>query len=434
MNTLSALLIGGDTAIEKRNMIWNMIGSFLYALASMVLSIAVVQIAGEDEGGIFAFGYSTFGQHMFMVAYFGMRPFQITDTGRRYTFGEYVRLRKITCLAAVLFGFCYVFLFRKDAYSAHKALAVFLLVLYKVIDGYADTYEAEFQRDGRLYLTGKSNAFRTILSVGTFLSVLSATGRLLPAAAAAVGAQLLGLCLFCLSVIRLVPRDSAAQAAFVPAADWEVHPGKCFSLFRENIVLFLSVILDFYIFSAAKYAIDSNMADKYQAVFAAIFMPTSVINLVAGFVIRPYITRLSLEWEKSEKKAFGRTVMRLAAVIAGLALLALGGAALLGIPVLSVLYGNLAYMLKDLRMPLLLIILGGAFNAYINLFYYTLVIMDRKQLIFAGYAGAALLAVFISPAAVKSAGVAGGAFSYMILMAVLAACFGLLTLVFYRRK
>ncbi len=436
MNTLSALLIGGDTAIEKRNMLWNMIGSFLYALASMVLTIAVVQIAGEDEGGIFAFGYSTFGQHMFMVAYFGMRPFQITDTGRRYTFGEYVRLRKITCLAAVLFGFCYVFLFRKDAYSAHKALAVFLLVLDKVIDGYADTYEAEFQRDGRLYLTGKSNAFRTILSVGTFLAVLSASGRLLPAAAAAVCAQLLGLFLFCLSVIRLVPRtrDSAAQAAFVPAADWEVHPGKCFSLFQENIVLFLSVILDFYIFSAAKYAIDSHMADKYQAVFAAIFMPTSVINLVAGFVIRPYITRLSLEWEKTQKQAFGRTVMRLAAVIAGLTLLALGGAALLGIPVLLILYGNLAYMLKDLRLPLLLIILGGAFNAYINLFYYTLVIMDKKQLIFAGYAGAALLAMLISPAAVKSAGVAGGAFSYMILMAVLAVCFGLLTLVFYRRK
>ena len=434
MNTLSALLIGGDEAIEKRNMIWNMIGSFLYALASMVLSIAVVQIAGEDEGGIFAFGYSTFGQHMFMVAYFGMRPFQITDTGRRYTFGEYVRLRKMTCLTAVVFGFCYVFLFRRDAYSAHKATAVFLLVLYKVIDGYADTYEAEFQRDGRLYLTGKSNAFRTLLSVGVFLAVLSASGRLLPAAAAAVGAQVLGLGLFCLPVIRHVPAVNGEPGVFRPAADWEVRPGRCSALFRENIVLFLSVILDFYIFSAAKYAIDANMADKYQAVFAAIFMPTSVINLVAGFVIRPYITRLALEWEKKEKTDFKRTVLFLAAVIFGLTVLALGGAALLGIPVLSALYGNLAYMLKDLTLPLLLIILGGAFNAYINLFYYTLVIMDKKRMIFAGYAGTALLAFLISPAAVKRAGVPGGAFSYMILMAVLAGCFGLLTLFFYRKR
>ena len=94
---LANALIGGDGQIEKRNMSWNMIGSFLYALASMVLTIAVIQIVGEDEGGIFSFAYSTFGQHMFMVAYFGIRPFQITDTRRRFTFGEYLRLRLMTC-------------------------------------------------------------------------------------------------------------------------------------------------------------------------------------------------------------------------------------------------------------------------------------------------------------------------------------------------
>jgi len=65
---LANALIGGDGQIEKRNMSWNMIGSFLYALASMVLTIAVIQIVGEDEGGIFSFAYSTFGQHMFILA------------------------------------------------------------------------------------------------------------------------------------------------------------------------------------------------------------------------------------------------------------------------------------------------------------------------------------------------------------------------------
>ena len=48
MSWLGKLLIGGDRQIEKRNMSWNMLGSFLYALASMVLTIAVIQIVGED--------------------------------------------------------------------------------------------------------------------------------------------------------------------------------------------------------------------------------------------------------------------------------------------------------------------------------------------------------------------------------------------------
>ena len=108
MNLLRTLLIGGDDNLEKRNMVWNMLGSLLYAFASMVLSIVVIQVVGEDEGGIFSFAFSAFGQHMFMVAYFGMRPFHITDIGRRYTFGEYLRLRFVTCGGALVLSLIHI--------------------------------------------------------------------------------------------------------------------------------------------------------------------------------------------------------------------------------------------------------------------------------------------------------------------------------------
>ena len=190
MEVLSRLIIGkeqGDS--EKRNIIWNMIGSFLYALASMVLSIAVVQIAGEDAGGIFTFAFSTFGQHMFMAAYFGIRPFQITDMEHRYSFGDYLGLRYITCLAAILIGLGYVWI---QDYDIQKGGVIFLMVVYKVIDALADVYEAEFQRVGKLYLTGKSNTFRTIFSVTSFLFVLSMTKDLLQASIVAAAAQIVG--------------------------------------------------------------------------------------------------------------------------------------------------------------------------------------------------------------------------------------------------
>ena len=118
MKLLRTLLIGSDENIEQRNMIWNMLGSFLYAFASMVLTIAVIQVVGEDQGGDFTFAFTTFGQHMFMMAYFGIRPFQITDTGGKYSFGDYLGLRLLTCGAAVLTGMGYVFL---NGYSFEKA-------------------------------------------------------------------------------------------------------------------------------------------------------------------------------------------------------------------------------------------------------------------------------------------------------------------------
>ena len=50
MKLLRRLLIGSNENIEQRNMIWNMIGSFLYAFASMMLTIAVIQVVGEGSG------------------------------------------------------------------------------------------------------------------------------------------------------------------------------------------------------------------------------------------------------------------------------------------------------------------------------------------------------------------------------------------------
>lgn len=416
MKAIARLLIGKESKnTEKRNIIWNMVGSFLYAFASMVLTIAVVQIAGEDAGGIFTFAFTTFGQHMFMMAYFGIRPFQITDMGRKYSFGDYLGLRLITCGAALLVGLLYVAV---SGYTPEKSVTVFLMVIYKVIDALADTYEAEFQRNGRLYLTGKSNAFRTILSVTVFLTVLSATKALVTASFFAAAAQLLGFFVFDVCVIRELP-----------SIDWKSEAGKKFRLFKDNTLLFFSAVLDFYIFSASKYAIDDCMADKDMAVYGAIFMPTSVINLVAGFVIRPYLTKLSLNWELGRIKQFVKIIGQLAGIIAALTVLAVGSAWFLGIPVLSILYPNIKYALLECREALTLIIVGGALNAYMNLFYYSLVIMKRQRFIFGVYVLVGVLAVVISRPFVRRAGILGGAMAYVLLTAALMVLFGLIVLV-----
>ena len=77
-----------------------------------------------------------------------------------------------------------------------KKAVVMLMVCYKVVDGFADVYESEFQRNGKLYLTGKSNTFRTLLSVGCFLLVILVTKNLILACVVAVFAQILGFLLF----------------------------------------------------------------------------------------------------------------------------------------------------------------------------------------------------------------------------------------------
>lgn len=407
------LLMKTGMSLEKENMIWNMTGSFFYAFASMVLSFLVLRIAGEEQGGIFSFGFSTVGQQMFLLAYFGIRPFHITDGTNQYRFGDYLHHRYVTCAMALLLGAGYLACI---GYSWQKAQIIFLLIVYKVIDGFADVYESEFQRQGCLYLTGRSNTFRTILSVGIFLATLVSGAGLFAACAAAVLGQIAGVVLFDIVVLRELKRVDYG---------WSAKQGV--SLTASSILLFVSVFLDFYIFSAAKYAIDAHLGDAASGYFNVIFMPTSVINLAAGFVIRPFLTYLTDCWNEHRFSDFKKKLLTIMAVIGGLTVLAVGGTVVFGRPVLALLEWLLGKSysgtLTALWPAFIMIVLGGGFYAVLNLYYYALVILRRQKLIFGIYAVLTVLAAILAPRLTVALGIFGAAFAYLILMIVMAAGF-----------
>ena len=407
------LLMKTGMSLEKENMIWNMTGSFFYAFASMVLSFLVLRIAGEEQGVIFSFGFSTVGQQMFLLAYFGIRPFHITDGTNQYRFGDYLHHRYVTCALALLLGAGYLACI---GYSWQKAQIIFLLIVYKVIDGFADVYESEFQRQGCLYLTGRSNTFRTILSVGIFLATLVSGAGLFAACAAAVLGQIAGVVLFDIVVLRELKRVDYG---------WSAKQGV--SLTASSILLFVSVFLDFYIFSAAKYAIDAHLGDAASGYFNVIFMPTSVINLAAGFVIRPFLTYLTDCWNEHRFSDFKKKLLTIMAVIGGLTVLAVGGTVVLGRPVLALLEWLLGKSysgtLTALWPAFIMIVLGGGFYAVLNLYYYALVILRRQKLIFGIYAVLTVLAAILAPRLTVALGIFGAAFAYLILMIVMAAGF-----------
>lgn len=414
-NRFSRCLLYKGERIEQQNMLWNMLGSFVYAAASMVLSFLVMRIAGADASGIFAVGFSTVGQQLFTVAYFGLRPFQVTDAGAGrggYSFGEYLGHRKLTSGAALLMavGFSGWMCF-SGAYGVSKAMAVFWLAVYKIIDGYADVYESEFQRQGSLYLTGKANTFRTILSVAVFLLVLAGRKDLLSACIAAAVAQVLGFFLFDFGVIRELE-----------GVDWSVRRGKGKDLFSQSSLLFISVFLDFYLFSAAKYAIDSWLNDAASGYFNLLFMPTSVIYLVANFVIRPFLTKLTACWEAGEKKVYLGLLKKIGGIIALLTVLAVGGAWFIGPFVLSLMEMVLgeAYQgtLSVYHASFTGIVLSGGIYAFANLLYYSLVVMRRQKRIFFVYLATSFIAVFLAPALVSRFAIPGAAAAYGLLMSL----------------
>ena len=404
---------------SRKDFVWNMAGSIVYAFSSMLLSFFVMNVLGAFDGGIFGFGFSTYGQQLFIIAYFGIRPMQITDVKGEYTFGDYKRLRMITSLFAVLGGFVHLgFLFLNGNYSLNKAAVIWLLAIYKIIDGYADVYESEAQRDGRLWVGGRSLMFRTIWAMSGIMLGVLISGKLFTAAMVGVFLQLLYFFIFEKRDFKnyvIVENDIKV--------DKDASAERVKNLFNSAFLLFVSVFLDFFVFSAAKYSIDRIMTDADSGIFNILFMPTNIIYLVANFVIKPYMTKLAFAFEKNDLMQFKAVYKKLQYIILGLIIAALTAVMLLGRPVLGILEIILGStydgMLTRYKSAFFWIIAGGGIYALANLYYYILVIIRQQRSIFIVYLTAAVTAVLSGGILVKYYGINGAAYTYLGLMLIL---------------
>ena len=396
---------------ERSAYFWNMLGSLVYAVTSMLLGVAVTKLAGAYAGGIFFFGFSTLGQQLYIVSYFGMRPIQVTDVSNEYSFGDYLRFRVITSALAVLAGFVYTIIMTKDSYVFEVYM---ILSLYKILDGFCDIFESEMQRQDRLDMTGKATLFRTIFCVGIFLATLGVTKDLKLSSLALLPSIVIAAIIFDILPLRRLGPDKV------------VKKNSYISLINKSKWLFLGAFIDLYIFAAAKYAVNYRLGEELNGYFSIIFIPTSII-------IRPILTKLSLLYKTGNRKKFISTISKIAVFIFVATLFGMGTAYTLGIPVLKLALGSVGNAIEPYKPALVLVILGGGLYAIVNLGYYCLVIFEMTGVIFSIYAVGAVFAYFISDFMVKSFGMNGAAFAYMITMLLLSISF-LVAVIFGLRK
>ena len=398
-------MIGEKQSLMKNDVLWNALGSMTYALASMVLAFFVLRILGGKEGGIFGFGYSTLGQQFFILAYFGIRPFHITDMRGEFSFRDYHYFRILSSFFAVLLSiFFLLYQYTNGSYTVEKVSILFFLCLYKILDGYIDVYESELQRRGKLYKTGQSLFFRTILSVLVLLCSLLLNKTLLLGVILMNLSQVLSLYLF-----AILPLEKTKELEAVNlSGENKVFMQKMKALFSGSVFLFLSVFLDFYVFSSSKYAVDAVLGSSSSGIYNLLFMPSNFIYLLANFIIRPALPTLAALWQSGDKLRFKKEESSLMKKVLLLSLVLFGLAFLLSPLALWILEKLLgpafSGKITGERWTFCLLILGGCFYALANLEYYILVTKRQQKRIFTGYALGAVLSFFTADLMVQEAG------------------------------
>lgn len=410
-------MIGEKQSLMKNDVLWNALGSMTYALASMVLAFFVLRILGEKEGGVFGFGYSTLGQQFFILAYFGIRPFHITDMRGEFSFRDYHYFRILSSFFAVLLSiFFLLYQYTNGSYTVEKVSILFFLCLYKILDGYIDVYESELQRRGKLYKTGQSLFFRTIFSVLVLLCSLLLNKTLLLGVILMNLSQVLSLYLF-----AILPLEKTKELEAVNlSGENKVFMQKMKALFSGSVFLFLSVFLDFYVFSSSKYAVDAVLGSSSSGIYNLLFMPSNFIYLLANFIIRPALPTLAALWQSGDKLRFKKEESSLMKKVLLLSFLLFGLAFLLSPLALWILEKLLgpafSGKITGERWTFCLLILGGCFYALANLEYYILVTKRQQKRIFTGYALGAVLSFFTADLMVQEAGFFFASIQFVLMM------------------
>ena len=391
-----------DGKYDRSGFIWNLIGSTVYSVVNMLLGTMVIRMLGGNLGGIFFFAFSTVGQHIYTVAYFCMRPLHVMDISHRYSFGDYRHFRFMTGAAALaiaaLFGVIYSGL-------SYKTVIIIILAIYKILDAVADVYESEFQRDGRLDITGKSMTIRTLFAAACFTASIMLTEDLLISCLVLVGAILLSIMIYCAGILKR--RFTGVVYTRKEKSEKE--------LFAMSWWLFAASFIDLYIFAASKYAVDAFMGSEISGYYSTIFVPTSAILLMSNFVIRPVLTKLSVYYENNDFESISGTFRKLAFMILGLTVFGMVFSWLFGIQILTLLVGSTAGTeLMNYRTALVIIIAGGGMYAMLTLIYYIVIILKKQKQLFITYVVAIIPALLVSIIFVRTWGINGGAVSYFI--------------------
>ena len=389
----------GKEPNNKSNFIWNMLGSLIYAMSTILMSYLTIRIVGENAGGIFAIAL-TIAQMLVYIGYFEMRTYQVTDAKDEYTFSQYFTTKIGTCILMFVVSVIYIWI---RGYSQEKASIVMLVCILKLVDAFADVYESQFHKDGYLNIAGKSLAYRTTVMMIVYFTILIATRNLIMTLIVVDIVAVIGVLIFDVWIFKDFGETHLEKKIITLV-----------NIIRNCFPLFVGVFLWTYILSASRLAVDSHMDSNYQAYYQAVFLPVSVINLFAGFLFRPMLTTLTELYANRENKKFFTIIAKMIAVLLILTVVCLVGAYICGIPVLSIATGCDLAPYKNL---LLFTILAGGINAVAFVLYYVLTIYRAKISILVGYGLSALLAFFISPYMVKKSGLWGAAASYMLTVA-----------------
>ncbi len=145
----------------RRNVSWVVLGNVLFGLGNACMIVMLAKLGNPEMVGLFALGLAV-SVPVTEFAKLGLRRVIVTDAKGEYGFGQYLALRVLTCILAVLAVVCVVYL---TGYRGVTAMVIIAVAVSKAFDSLSDIVYGLLQRQERMNLIAFSMILRTVLSV-----------------------------------------------------------------------------------------------------------------------------------------------------------------------------------------------------------------------------------------------------------------------------
>lgn len=329
----------------KRNFSWNFAGTVTYNLAQWLLLVILAHVADASQVGLFSLMLAI-SAPVFLTVGLNLRVLQVTDASRSWRLSEYLVLRHVLNVVAVLLT---VGVGAIAGLNGMDLVALAIIALAKCVEAVSQTYYAYFQQHDRLDLVARDLVARSASGPILFLIGVAFGGNLV---FGAIG-LLTGWLIPQLVLDRPNAKRLAAQGGLALSGEGRLDWRSLGKLARKGVPLGLDQGLSSLAMNIPRYAVQGVLGSASLGIYAALAYLAQTVQLITSTLTTAAMNRLSIHYYEGRKKAFVRLLTRLTAFGMAVMAVAIIGAFFLGEPFLQLVLGE-QYADRSLLIALML--------------------------------------------------------------------------------
>ena len=382
---------------QKKDYIWNSIGSFLQSAISPILLIVITRLNGVGDSGLFSFAMSL-SVVFWAISLWGGRTYQVSDVKKEFSSGDYIVVRFISSLIVAVFSISFCIL---SGYDLIKTELIMVLVSFKILESIADSMYGVLQIHNKLYIVGISLTMKSVFGFMLFTLVDILTKNIVYGA----------LSIFIVNIAVVIFYDIPLMKHVESVGLTKKNIMQAGKIMKKTAEVFVVVFLTMFSLNIPRYFLDKYHYDQI-GYFGIMAMPITLLTLFISFVLQPNVVNLSELLKKKKIKEFTKIVSKIDFITFTLGILFVVSSYLIGVWALNTVFG---IDINNFRIDLTIMVIGAVANAFVSIYVNLLIILRRFKGQFYTLLVTNILAVILSIYLIDRLAMLGSVLVFMII-------------------